>query len=63
MYRDKDGNEISILDILKTPKPDFLEDISLKDNIELLNEYIKILLKREKDILQNEAIEYNYIEI
>ncbi len=48
---DKDGNEISILDILKTPKPDFLEDISLKDNIELLNEYIKILSKREKDIL------------
>ncbi len=48
---DKDGNEISILDILKTPKPDFLEDISLKDNIELLNEYIKILSAREKDIL------------
>ncbi len=48
---DKDGNEISIMDILKTPKPDFLEDISLKDNIELLNQYIKILTPREKDIL------------
>jgi len=48
---DKDGNEISIMDILKAPKPDFLEDISLKDNIKLLNEYIKILPPREKDIL------------
>lgn len=48
---DKDGNEISIMDILKAPKPDFLEDISLKDNIKLLNEYIKVLPAREKDIL------------
>ncbi len=48
---DKDGNEISILDILKTPKPDFLEDISLKDNIKLLGEYIKVLTPREKEIL------------
>ena len=29
---DKDGNEIQILDILKTPKPDFVEDINIKDN-------------------------------
>ena len=48
---DKDGNEISILDVLKTPKPDFIEDISLKDNIELLSKYIQILSSREKDIL------------
>lgn len=48
---DKDGNEISILDILKTPKPDFLDDISLKDNIKLLSEYIKVLTPRERDIL------------
>ncbi len=48
---DKDGNEISILDILKTPKPDFLEDISLKDNIKLLGEYIKVLTPREKEII------------
>lgn len=48
---DKDGNEIAILDVLKTPKPDFIEDISLKDNIKLLNKYIKYLTPREKDIL------------
>ena len=48
---DKDGNEISIMDVLKAPKPDFIEDISLKDNIGLLNEYMKILTPREKEIL------------
>ena len=48
---DKDGNEISILDILKAPKPDFIEDITLKDNVELLNKYVKVLTSREKDIL------------
>lgn len=48
---DKDGNEISILDILKTPKPDFLDDISLKDNIKLLSRYIQVLTPREREIL------------
>ncbi len=48
---DKDGNEIAILDILKTPKEDFIDDIEKKDNIKLLNKYIKVLNKREKEIL------------
>jgi len=48
---DKEGNEITILDVLKMPKPDFAEEIQVKDNIELLKEYIKILNPREKEIL------------
>lgn len=48
---DKDGNEIAILDVLKTPKEDFFEGIALKDDITLLNEYFKILTDRERDIL------------
>ncbi len=48
---DKDGNEISILDILKVPSPDYIENISLKENIDLLKEYIKILTPREREIL------------
>ena len=48
---DKDGNEISIMDVLKAPKPDFIDDISLKDNIKLLNKYLDVLTKREKEIL------------
>lgn len=48
---DKEGNEITILDVLKMPKPDFAEEIQIKDNIELLKKYIKVLNNREKEIL------------
>lgn len=48
---DKDGNEISFLDILKTPNPDYIGDITLKDNIKLLYKYIEILSDREKEII------------
>jgi RNA polymerase sporulation-specific sigma factor len=48
---DKDGNEITFMDILKTPKPDFAEDIHIKNNIELLSKYINILSDREKTII------------
>ena len=48
---DKDGNEISILDILKVPTVDFIDDISLKEDVSLLNKYMKILNDREKEIL------------
>lgn len=48
---DKEGNEITILDILKMPKPDFIEQIHAKDNIKLLNKYMESLNKREKEIL------------
>lgn len=48
---DKDGNEIAIMDVLKTPNPDFVSDIDLKDNIELLKKYINVLTPREREIL------------
>ncbi len=48
---DKEGNEITILDVLKMPKPDFAEELQIKDNIELLKKYIKCLNGREKEIL------------
>lgn len=52
---DKEGNEITILDILKTKDPDFLEDIYIKDNIVLLKKYLNVLSRRERDI-----IDYRY---
>lgn len=52
---DKEGNEITILDILKTKEPDFLEDIYVKDNIILLKKYLNILNSREREI-----IDYRY---
>lgn len=48
---DKEGNEITILDILKTKDPDYLEDIYVKDNINLLKKYLNILSKREREII------------
>ena len=48
---DKDGNEIEILDVLKTPETDYVEKIDLKDNINLLKRYLLVLGDREKEII------------
>lgn len=48
---DKEGNKVTILDILKTEDKDLTEEIYKKDNIELLKKYINLLSKREKEIL------------
>lgn len=48
---DKDGNEITFLDILKAPKPDFALDLHVKNNIKLLNQYFNVLNEREKEII------------
>lgn len=48
---DKEGNEITILDILKLPSPDFVETINDKDNVELLKKYLTILTPREMTIV------------
>ena len=48
---DKDGNEITFLDILKTPKPDFALDIHNQNNLSLLKDYFKVLNEREKEII------------
>ncbi|MEG1495570.1 MAG: RNA polymerase sporulation sigma factor SigK [Bacilli bacterium] len=48
---DKDGNEITIVDILKTVSPDYVDEISKRDSLELLNKYLTILSPREREIL------------
>ena len=48
---DKEGNEITILDILKTPAPDFALDIHKDDNITDLKTYFSVLTDREKEII------------
>lgn len=48
---DKEGNEVALLDILKTENPDFIADIHKEDNIKILKKYFNILNKREKEIL------------
>ena len=49
---DKDGNEITFLDILKTPKPDFAMELHQQNNIENLKKYIHILTHREREIIE-----------
>lgn len=48
---DKDGNEITFLDIIKTPKPDYALDLHNKNNLELLKKYFDTLTEREKIII------------
>ena len=48
---DKDGNEITVMDVLKLPSPDFIDDMQTKDNIKLLKNYINILTDREREII------------
>lgn len=49
---DKEGNKITILDILKTGDIDYIEEIYKNDNIKLLRKYLNVLTKREKDIIE-----------
>ncbi len=49
---DKEGNKITIMDILKTNDTDYIEDIYKNDNIKLLMEYLNILTKREREIIE-----------
>ena len=49
---DKEGNEISLLDILKQEQQDIIEEMNTRENISQLQEIIeKCLNKREKEII------------
>ena len=48
---DKDGNEITLLDVLKTPDPDFAGDIQNQENIKSLAKYLDVLNERERLII------------
>lgn len=50
---DKDGNEVTILDVLKTEDPDYALEIHKNDNIKLLRKYLNVLTKREREILES----------
>lgn len=48
---DKEGNEITILDILKTPDPDYIGNMDKANNINSLMKYLEVLNDREKEII------------
>ena len=48
---DKEGNDISLIDVIKDESLDISEELQIKDNIEDLAKYIHLLNKREKEII------------
>ncbi len=48
---DKDGNEINLIDVIKDKSEDFDTSLHTKENIILLNDYLKSLTNREKTII------------
>ena len=48
---DKDGNEISLMEVIKDNTEDFANKIQTKDDMMLVNDYLKLLTKREKEII------------
>ena len=49
--RDKEGNEINLIDVIKEKNTDLFDTLDLKNNIDLLKKYLKLLNKREKEII------------
>ena len=48
---DKDGNEISLIEVIKDNKEDITNTLQTKDDLKLVNQYLKLLNKREKEII------------
>lgn len=48
---DKDGNEVSLMEVIKDDSMDIAESLHIKDNIMLLKDYFSVLSDREKEIL------------
>ena len=49
---DKEGNDITVLDVLKTENIDYIDNMFKNEKQEKLKEYIKVLNKREKEIIE-----------
>ena len=60
---DKDGNKITLVDILKDDSKDISEEVNLKDNISLLLKYLSVLNEREKTIIIRRYGLFNYKEM
>ncbi|WP_379966069.1 RNA polymerase sporulation sigma factor SigK [Ectobacillus sp. sgz5001026] len=51
--QDKEGNEISLIDILKSESDDVIDTIQLSMELEKIREFIDILDEREKEVIVN----------
>lgn len=50
---DKDGNEISLIDVIKSKNPEVDEVLHKKDNLKLITDFLNVLNPREKEIIIN----------
>lgn len=48
---DKDGNEINLMDVIKSNDEDILTILHNKDSVETLIKYLSVLNEREKEII------------
>lgn len=60
---DKEGNEINLIDMIKDKGMDLFDKLEIKNNIILLNEYLKLLNQREKEIIIKRYGLYNTREM
>ena len=51
--QDKEGNEVSLIDILKSESEDVIDTIQLSMELEKIREYIDVLDEREKEVVVN----------
>ncbi|ANB60750.1 RNA polymerase sigma factor, sigma-70 family protein [Anoxybacillus amylolyticus] len=49
--QDRDGNEISLIDVLKSEGEDVADEIHLNMEIEQVRKYIEVLDEREKEVI------------
>lgn len=49
---DKEGNEISLIDVLNDESTDIVDDLHLQELLEKLHKYMKVLTPRERKILE-----------
>ena len=48
---DKDGNEISLMEVIKDKDDDIANKLQEKNDMELVNSYLRLLNRREKEII------------
>lgn len=60
---DKEGNEINLIDIIKDKQTDLFDKLAIKNNVILLNKYLKLLNAREKEIIIKRYGLYNQKEM
>ena len=49
--QDKEGNEISLIDVLKSENEDIIDTIQLNMELEKIKKYLSILDEREKEVI------------